>query len=258
MTSSNLETNRFEGARRSKPAALQLLFVLHRRASPLLFLSVNALNVTTKTWGFDVAITTRDSNLLPCLCCRCDRLLAVAEDGELAPRRVLKLSARTRFAPKRLATAPSSIARSPLAFRLARRTPGRALVALRRPGHGAVFFDPGRGRRHGLAQRRDRWRGCVHIRRKYPQWPGFPNPHPTALCRRRFIPAAGYSDSGLASCLQSISLRRASSEHSRRRRSEPSSLEARTASGRVRPLWPQLSPRRKPRLRHTRNTRANH
>jgi hypothetical protein len=51
MTSSNLETNRFEGARRSKPAALRLLFVLHRRAAPLLFSSVNALNVTTKTLG---------------------------------------------------------------------------------------------------------------------------------------------------------------------------------------------------------------
>ena len=49
MTSSN-QTNRFEGARRSKLAALQLLFVLHRRAAPLLFSSVNALNVTTKSW----------------------------------------------------------------------------------------------------------------------------------------------------------------------------------------------------------------
>jgi hypothetical protein len=43
-------TSRFEGARRSKLAALQLLFVLHRRAAPLLFSSVNALNVTTKSW----------------------------------------------------------------------------------------------------------------------------------------------------------------------------------------------------------------
>jgi hypothetical protein len=43
-------TGRFEGAQRSKLAALQLLFVLHRRAAPLLFSSVNALNVTTKSW----------------------------------------------------------------------------------------------------------------------------------------------------------------------------------------------------------------
>jgi hypothetical protein len=43
-------TSRFEGARRSKLAALQLLFVLHRRAAPLLFSSVNALNVTTMSW----------------------------------------------------------------------------------------------------------------------------------------------------------------------------------------------------------------
>jgi hypothetical protein len=49
MTSSTLETNRFEGARRSKPTALQLLFALHRRAAPLLFSSANALNVTTNT-----------------------------------------------------------------------------------------------------------------------------------------------------------------------------------------------------------------
>jgi branched-chain amino acid transport system permease protein len=83
---------------------------------------------------FGTAITRRDSNLLSCLCCRCDRLLAVAEVVNSPLARVLKLSARARFAPKRLATAPSSIARSPLAFRLARRAPGRALVALRRPG----------------------------------------------------------------------------------------------------------------------------
>jgi hypothetical protein len=46
----NLKTNQFEGARRSKPAALQLLFVLHSRAAPLLSSGVNALNFTTKTW----------------------------------------------------------------------------------------------------------------------------------------------------------------------------------------------------------------
>jgi hypothetical protein len=67
MTSSNLETNRFGGARRSELAALQLLFVLYRRAAPLLFSSVNALNVTTKSWviqlvaSYDLLLVIRAS-----------------------------------------------------------------------------------------------------------------------------------------------------------------------------------------------------
>jgi hypothetical protein len=49
-----------------------------------------------------------------------------------------------------------------------------------------------------------------------------------------------------------------SASSSTRRRSDTRRLRLVQASGRLRPLWPQLSPRREPGLPRTRNTRANY
>ena len=85
--------------------------------------------------------------------------------------RVLKLSARTRLAPKRLATAPSSIARSPLSnWRDARRDLVRLWLRYVGPDTALSFsthvdFVVGG---HGLAQWRDCWRGCVSYSPRVP------------------------------------------------------------------------------------------
>jgi hypothetical protein len=60
MNSSNLETNRFEGRSAVQAGGPQLLFVLHRRAAPLLFSGVNALNFTTKTWVTILLVASYD------------------------------------------------------------------------------------------------------------------------------------------------------------------------------------------------------
>jgi hypothetical protein len=64
MTSSNLETNRFEGARRFKLSVSPL----SSRCSAL-FSGVNALNFTTKTWVTILLVASYDLFLViraPC------------------------------------------------------------------------------------------------------------------------------------------------------------------------------------------------
>jgi hypothetical protein len=174
MTSSN-QTNRFEGARRSKLAALQLLFVLHGNAGGHLGLQrarFEAFGVTgaraaklVQDEVFGVAITGEILTYHLVFAAVAAAFLLLLRVVNLPSARVLKLSPRTRFASKRLAThrLPSHARYLHFNWRDARRGLVRPLVTLRRPGYGAFFFDPGRLRsqRHGLAQWRDCWRGCV-------------------------------------------------------------------------------------------------
>ena len=70
MTSSNLETNRFEGARRSKRAALQLSVSPSSSRCSALFSGVNALNFTTKTWVTILLVASYDLFLVIRASCR--------------------------------------------------------------------------------------------------------------------------------------------------------------------------------------------
>jgi hypothetical protein len=58
MTTSNLETNRFEGARRFKRAALQFSVSASSSRCSALFAGVNALN--TKTWVTILLVASYD------------------------------------------------------------------------------------------------------------------------------------------------------------------------------------------------------
>jgi hypothetical protein len=60
MTTSNLETNRFEGARRFKRAALQFSVSASSSRCSALFAGVNALNFTTKTWVTILLVASYD------------------------------------------------------------------------------------------------------------------------------------------------------------------------------------------------------